>query len=207
MAGVYSWYYRLELADRDIDGCREQLHNASTPEQKMTLIQEFLEQRLFRPYLETPYSVTVEGPMKPSYRGDIKNHFQVSASLIGRLVEDPSRLSKLKSLLVRSVPLFASPIYIGVAKVLRGRLLRHKFLIEKFANAAALEIAESSGSEGPSDEEETRDHSFAREVASIRQFNTSNLLVCTMPLEVDEHLRYDLENVLNRINFPLCGRN
>jgi len=205
MPGVYSWYYRLELSDRDIQNCQAELEQSTTPQGKQTVIQAFLEKRLFRPYLETPYSVSMQGPLKPSYRGDIHNEFTISASLIDRIVDDPSRLSGLKTLLLKSVPQFASPIYIGVAKVLRDRLLHHKTLIEKFANAAAVESAETPIPD-ELDPEDIRDHSFAREVA-IRQFNTSNLLVCTMPLEVDEHLRYDLENVLNRLNFPLCGRN
>lgn len=205
-AGVYSWYYRIELADHDIAVCQEELTQASTSEEKATIVDEFLQQRLFKPYLEAPYSVSLQGPLKPSYSGEARNVFHVPHGLVSRIVEDPARLPKLKSLLLRSVPHFASPIYIGVAKVLRGRLLRHKFLIERFANAAASEVLEGEGAQ-ETDEEALRDHSFAREVATIRKFNTTNLLVCTMPLDVDEHVRYDLENVLNRLNFPLCGRN
>ncbi len=140
------------------------------------------------------------------YEGEAQNTFRVSEGLVKRIVEDPSRLSKLKSLLLQCIPNFASPIYIGVAKVLRVRLLRHKSLIEAFANSAALEPLDAQLDQDDSDEA-VRDSSFARQVSAIRKFNSANLVVSTLPIEVDEDLRYDLENVLNRINFPLCGRN
>lgn len=205
-AGVYAWYYRLQLATRDIEILVENLNALSTAEQRIERIREFLGQRLFRAFREAPYSVSLEGQMKPAYKGEVFNQSAISESLLLRLAEDPNRLIKLRSLLFDSVPQFASPIYIGVAKSLINRLNRHKSLIEKYCNAAATEILDTSDiAEG--DEEAERDHTFAHEVAAVRKFNPSNLIVCTMLVEVDEHVRYDLENVLNRINFPLCGRN
>lgn len=204
--GCYSWYYRLELASRDIQACLQQVGQAESPEAKNAIIEAFLRQRLFKHYTETPYRVSLEGRLKPPYEGDVHNQFRVSSSLLQRIAEDPERLFRLKTLLFESVPIFASPIYIGVAKDLRQRLLRHKSLIEKFANAAAIGVVEADTQEAP-DEETAKDHSFAREVASIRKFSSANLVVYTFPIEIDEHVRYDLENVLNRINYPLCGRN
>lgn len=204
--GCYSWYYRLELASRDIQACLQQVGQAESPEAKNAIIEAFLRQRLFKPYTETPYRVSLQGRLKPPYEGEVHNQFRISSSLVQRIAEEPERLLKLKALLFESVPIFASPIYIGVAKDLRQRLLRHKSLIEKFVNAAAIGASELDTEEEP-DEEAAKDHSFAREVASMRKFSTANLVVYTFSIEIDEHLRYDLENVLNRINYPLCGRN
>lgn len=204
LAGVYAWYYRLEIATKDIENCISELLSAA--ENKEKIIRDFLALRLFRHYLESPYIVTLSGKMKPGYEGQVLNTTAISNSLISRIIEDPTRLHRLKSLLLETVPNFASPIYIGVAKKLRSRLLQHKKLIEKFVNSGTPEISETYDS-AISAEERERDHSFAMEVASMRKFNVSNLYVCTMPLLVDEEMRYDLENVLNRINFPLCGRN
>jgi hypothetical protein len=204
--GCYSWYYRMELASRDIQSCLQQVGQAESPEAKIAIIETFLRQRLFKPYTETPYKVSLQGRLKPPYEGDVHNQFLISSSLVQRIAEEPERLLKLKALLFESVPIFASPIYIGVAKDLRHRLLRHKSLIEKFFSAAAIGASEVD-TEDEGDEEAAKDHSFAREVANIRKFSTGNLVVYTFPIEIHEHLRYDLENVLNRINYPLCGRN
>jgi hypothetical protein len=58
----------------------------------------------------------------------------------------------------------------------------------------------------PTSEEDRNDHKFAHEVSMIREFSTSSLVVNTLELSIDDSIRYDLENILNRINYPLCGR-
>jgi hypothetical protein len=58
-----------------------------------------------------------------------------------------------------------------------------------------------------SDPDRPRDHSFAREVATTRRFTAYNLVAHVMEMPTDEDLRIDMENLLNRINYPLCGRN
>ena len=127
--------------------------------------------------------MSLQGRLKPPYEGEVHNQFRISSSLVQRIAEEPERLLKLKALLFESVPIFASPIYIGVSKDLRQRLLRHKSLIEKFVNAAAIGASELDTEEEP-DEEAA--HSFAREVASMRKFSTANLVVYTFSIEIDE---------------------
>jgi hypothetical protein len=204
--GVYAWYYQIELSNKDIEDCIERVLASSSEAEKSDIIRVFLERRLFKYYQETPYRVMMRGPMKPTYAGTVENQITISSSLIERLSDDPKRLLRLKELLQQSIPFFSSPIYIGVAKNLRSRLLQHKYLIERFRNAQAVEEYDYAATEADPGEEADRDHSFAQEVSSIRNFTTHNLLAYTMSFAVDEDLRVDLENILNRINYPLCGR-
>jgi hypothetical protein len=203
--GVYSWYYRIELADRDIATCVAEVNSTAATAEREELVKSFLDRRLFRYYKEEPYEVHMGGALKPSYSGLVNHRSDISPSLIRRIAENPERLNEIKSTLRLAVPLFASPIYIGVAKRLRDRLMQHVKLIEYFQQIRAS--AAGSGLEPtPDSEEEVNDHRFAHEVSMLRDFTTSNLVVNTLELQVEEAIRYDLENILNRINYPLCGR-
>ena len=51
------------------------------------------------------------------------------------------------------------------------------------------------------------DHKFAHEVIIQRKLNINDLEVHIMKLEVEENIQVDVENILNRLNYPLCGRN
>ena len=206
--GVYAWYYRIELSDKDITDCISSCSAASSDEQRCDVVRIFLERRLFTYYREQPYTAVLTGPLKPTYTGFLENQMPISPSLVSRLAAKPERLWALKDLLQQSIPFFASPIYIGVAKNLRKRLLRHKALIERYQQSSAAVLMEPQVEMEDEDVENDKDHSFAREVASSRRFATYNLVVHVMPLETDEDgLRVDIENLLNRINYPLCGRN
>jgi hypothetical protein len=206
--GVYAWYYQIELSKKDIQDCIERVVQSNSESERRDIVKTFLERRLFMYYRETPYEVSLRGPMKPTYAGSVYNQVMISEALVERITEDPERLNGLRDLLRDSVPLFSSPIYIGVAKNLRNRLLQHKALIEKFQNAQALEdFSPPAEAADEQSREAERDHSFAREVSTIRNFATQYLVAYTMAFPVDEHLRVDLENILNRINYPLCGRN
>src|SRR5581483_5853605 len=105
----------------------------------------------------------------------LENQMPISASLVARLAAKPERLWGLKDLLQQSIPFFASPIYIGVAKNLRKRLLRHKALIERYQQSSAAVLMEPQVEMEDEDVENDKDHSFAREVASSRRFATYNL--------------------------------
>jgi hypothetical protein len=201
--GVYSWYYAQELSDRDIEDVIRDVLALTDVDERTGMIESFLGRHLFRYYREAPYDVSITGAMKPSYAGRIDHQAPVSSTLVLRLSENPERLRGLKQLLRSAVPHFASPIYIGVAASLRQRLLRHKALIEKYSNARSLDDLTPETDEP----EDAIVHSFAREVCVDRRMITPNLIVYAMECRVDPDLRYDVENLLNRINYPLCGRN
>ena len=118
--GVYAWYYRIELTDKDIATCIESVELENDPDEKDAIVRAFLETHLFRFYKEVPYFVALSGQLKPRYEGLIDHRADVSASLIRRLAAVPTNLYELKRTLRLAIPLFASPIYIGVAARLRS---------------------------------------------------------------------------------------
>jgi hypothetical protein len=205
--GVYSWYYRIELTDKDIAKCIEDVELEPLQEARDDLVRSFLETHLFRHYKEVPYFIALSGQLKPRYEGFIDHHPDVSSSMIRRLSMAPNNLYELKRTLKLAIPLFASPIYIGVAKRLRERLLQHVRLIDQLQHLRASAVGDIDALPKGRTEDEDRDHKFAYEVSMVRGFRPSSLIVNTLELPIDDSIRYDLENVLNRINYPLCGRN
>jgi hypothetical protein len=205
--GVYSWYYRIELTDKDIAKCIEDVELEMSAEARDDLVRNFLETHLFRYYKEVPYFIALSGPLKPKYEGFIDHRPEVSSSLIRRLSTAPKNLYELKRTLMLAIPLFASPIYIGVATRLRERLLQHVRLIDQLQHLRASAAGDIYPVAKGETEDEDRDHKFAYEVSMVRGFRPSSLIVNTLELPIDDSIRYDLENVLNRINYPLCGRN
>ena len=204
--GVYSWYYRIELTDKDIAACIREVEQEISEGARETIVRTFLHTHLFRYYKEEPYMVALTGRLKPTYEGSIDHRTDISLSLVQRLSRAPANLFDLKKALMLTVPFFASPIYIGVATRLRERLMQHVRLIDSLQNmrasSAGIQPLAVSGTA-----DEISDHKFAREVSMIREFRPSSLIVHTLELPVNDSIRYDLENVLNRINYPLCGRN
>ena len=198
--------YRLELTDKDIADCIKSVELEPSQEQRHEIIRAFLDTHLFRYYKETPYFVALSGKLKPRYEGPVGHSLDMSLSLIKRLAETPVKLHEIKRTLKLAVPLFASPLYIGVAKQLRGRLMQHVRFIDALQHLRASDAA-FGPPESATDDDDDRDHKFAYEVSIIRGFRPSGLIVNTMELPVDDAIRYDLENILNRINYPLCGRN
>lgn len=204
--GVYAWYYRIDLTDKDIANCIEEVELELSPEEREAIVKRFLETHLFRYYKEMPYLVDLTGPLKPRYKGAIDHNIDISETLVKRLAAEPNNLLELKRMLKLTVPMFASPIYIGVATRLRDRLRQHVRLIDALQNLKASAVGD--GFQVPAgDTDDDRDHKFAYEVAMTRGFRSSNLIVNTLELPVTDTIRYDLENILNRINYPLCGRN
>ncbi|MBA4026704.1 MAG: hypothetical protein C0473_00530 [Cyanobacteria bacterium DS3.002] len=202
-AGVYAWYYQIELSDHDILQCTNSLQAAPLNERE-GILRDFLHEKLFQFYLEAPYTVEMSGQMKPNFCGTAFHRPRISDDLVTRLCEQPERLSQLKGLLCSTVPFFASPIYIGVALNLRKRLQRHKYLIHKYSPSGEYDVYSPEQTGEP---DEVADHSFAMEITQTRNFITEFLVAFTMTFEVGQNLHVDLENILNRINYPLCGRN
>ena len=125
--------------------------------------------------------------------------------MVDRFANEPLRLKALASLLRAATPVFASPIYIGSSKSLRRRLLNHTKLINRYRegllNLSPEEIEKLDATENKAD------HSFAREAGLIRRFDPNDLWVYTFDTNMADEYTFDIENILNRINFPLCGRN
>jgi hypothetical protein len=201
--GVYAWYYKPCLAEADIQKATSEIAKAS-PKERLHLVKEFLNKYVFGSFAEMPYDVQITGQLKPKYEGKVGHVPQISESLLQRISNEPSRLEVLAKVLSKSMPNFLSPIYIGSALILRKRLEDHCKLIRKYRDGALLYDHDLRSR---LDESSCRDHSFAHEVAITRRFDPNNLWVYVLEIDDGETNAIDLENVLNRISFPLCGRN
>lgn len=195
--GLYAWYHQLQISTADIQALIASLAGRD-PDARAEAAREFLVEHIFRPYQEVDYDVALSGRLKPEYRGRVAHRPRLSDLLVKLIAEQPNELGKLKLVLQGIIPYFASPIYIGVAtKSLRQRLTSHRQLISYYRE---LEPAEPLNLED-------EDHSFAYEAICVRRLVPTELLVYAMSLNVSEKLAKGTEYILNRINYPLCGRN
>ena len=140
-------------------------------------MRDFFSTFLFDVFREEPYQVTMIGPLKPSYRGIVPHVMDITGGLIRRVAKDPGRLRVLKQVLEGAVPEFASPIYIGMSDNLRDRVGAHKRLIQKYKAGERFDLGE-----GQISEEESADHSFAREVVR-RGFSLGRLAVAVRAID------------------------
>jgi len=196
---VYAWYFTPSVAQFDLDAVLSRLARLDDGPARVSAVSEFLSEHLLRFFRETPYQVCVSGQLKPRYEGEIAHHQDVSRSLAERIAEDPDRLRVLRQVLEVLAPQFTAPLYIGMATNLQRRLRQHKRLIEGYLENRGPGIAGS-------DATLQRDHSFAHEVYS-RRMSTSSLSVVILPFDGLADVVVDVEHLLNRINYPIYGRN
>jgi hypothetical protein len=203
-SGIYAWYCRYDLPQKNIDDLL-QLLTTSQNETKEQIVRAFLDRYLFSYFQEQPYEVTLKAPLKPRYEGTVPHIPSISSTLLQRFVEDPQRIDVLANILRLAAPEFSSPIYIGSAKSLRRRLESHERLIRKYREGQLSDYYATNVEELPA--EERADHSFAREAAINRRLDPNDLWAHTLEVDLGHEYTFDIENILNRINFPLCGRN
>ena len=201
--GVYAWYYRHTFFKADIEALLNDLAQIgpATDGSREARVEAFLQYYLFNVFLEEPYRVSIFGSLKPAYEGIAEHVAAITAGLVGRISVDPGRLWHLQSVLDSAVPEFAAPIYIGLSSDMRKRIRRHRNLMQKYKQLDGKELREDAISN-----EDRKDHSFAREVIR-RGFLLHRLEVSVRVVNAPGDIYLDAENILNRINFPLCGRN
>jgi len=195
-SGVYAWYYSPEITDFDLNQTIAAAHSASDRFDGERVVKAMLDKRIFQYFREEPYNAELSGQLKPSYSGTIEHDASVSHSLVSRLAAEPERLRAIRGVLALSAPMFASPLYIGMATVLRSRLARHRELIEKYRSSVPRDGQTSKSS----------DAGFAWQVAK-RKIPPERLFVFTCSIAGDEGTAVDVENILNRICYPILGRN
>jgi hypothetical protein len=197
--GVYAWYYTPEITAFDLRRITSELEvvkSAQGTAAAKELVRAFLDKFVFRCFQEQPFSAYLSGPLKPRYEGQIEHRPTLSEGLLDRIVDDLRRLATIRTVLETSAPDFASPIYIGMSENLRARLGRHKSLIERYGElSTSVEAIEGQ-----------RDRSFAREIRA-RNIPPSRLFVVTKIISGVAGSYVDIENILNRIHYPLLGRN
>ncbi|NOI81311.1 GIY-YIG nuclease family protein [Vibrio tubiashii] len=198
-SGIYAWYYVPQLSDVDIQNMYSELAmNKHSIQARKSIIYQFLNRRLFSFYGEDPYSIKISGPLKPTYRGSIFHDESVSDSLVTKIESGEVSISQLKALLSNVTEPFLSPIYIGMATNLNKRINQHKHKIIKIRDG----VPQDDGKE----EFELRDNNFASRVCE-RKYITSFMFVVCMSVDSEDKIQNPFENVLNRINYPILGRN
>ena len=197
-SGVYAWYAKLIISTADINSVIESVTLAKSTSlyDARQAVESALDRFVFNPYREAPYRVQLRGALKPRYGGDVSHEPSKSENLIERLVAEPERLRKVAEVLASAAPGFTAPLYIGMAANLRSRLRTHKRKITELRDV---------GQTSP-DGTEALEAGFANQVVA-RGFDPTNLFVVVADVDVDTGTHNDLENILNRINFPIFGRN
>lgn len=195
--GVYAWYCRLVISNADIEAVIKRISvaklNGETPVRAE--VEEALDRFIFSPYRETPYQVALRGQLKPKYSGEVAHEPSKSESLIGRLAANPERFRAISDTLKTAAPWFTAPLYIGMAINLRSRLRQHR-----------NKIVELRDLQGHGSIDEAAEAGFPNQVVA-RNFDPTNLFVHIAEVNVDTGEHNDLENILNRINYPIFGRN
>jgi hypothetical protein len=193
--GVYAWYSRMRISKADVNDTISRVKAAVDSQTAHNLIENALDRFIFNPYRESPYRVLLRGQLKPKFIGDVEHEPSRSDSLVTRLARNPERLHVIAALLGDAAPAFTSPLYIGMAVNLRARLRTHKSKITEFREQRTNTEADSTPEAG-----------FARQVVD-RGFDPTNLFVHIAEVDVEAGEHNDIENILNRINYPIFGRN
>jgi hypothetical protein len=195
--GVYAWYSRLAISKADIDAIVKRVNEAKLDGEAKAReeVEDALDRFIFSPYRETPYQVALRGQLKPKFTGEVAHEPSRSESLVGRLAANPERFRAISDILKTAAPWFTAPLYIGMAINLRSRLKQHR-----------NKIVELRDLQGHGSIEDAAEAGFANQVVA-RNFDPTNLFVHIAEVNVDTGEHNDLENILNRINYPIFGRN
>lgn len=195
--GVYAWYSRLVISKADIEAIVKRVNEAKLIGEAKAReeVEDALDRFIFSPYRETPYQVALRGQLKPKFSGEVAHEPGRSESLVGRLAANPERFRAISDILKTAAPWFTAPLYIGMAINLRSRLKQHR-----------NKIVELRDLQGHGSIDDATEAGFANQVVA-RNFDPTNLFVHIAEVNVDTGEHNDLENILNRINYPIFGRN
>ncbi|RZM78646.1 hypothetical protein [Leptolyngbya iicbica] len=206
--GIYAWYYSPEITDRDIEKMTGLIQSSQISEEAAMSelheeVKSFLHERIFKYFQEEPYEAYLKGPLKPQYSGQIEHLQVLTNNLIERIIRNPSRLTTIRQIIEASCPLFASPIYIGMSKTLGQRVSKHKSLIKQIREKSTINYQREINH---AEEQGKKDQSFALQVCR-RKLIPTRLSVAATVMEVSDREYVDVENILNRVCYPVLGRN
>lgn len=194
-SGIYAWYYGLSVGDYDINQLINNLHSSEDDRMKNDFVQSFLEKNFFNFFKEDNYVANLSGKLMPSFKGELIHLDQCSSGLVDKILAEPEVLWDLKDIIQNISIEFSSPIYIGMSDNLQKRINNHKKLIEKFKTERVS-----------SNLFEDRDENFAARVISRGMIET-NLFVSINYITSKNNIHNMMENLLNRVSYPILGRN
>ncbi|UJS25032.1 hypothetical protein [Thiothrix winogradskyi] len=181
-----------EIGRRDIEYTIQKINEEKGFECKSRIMRDFLIEKIFSHYEEQPYVASIEGKLKLKYQGELYPKHEISQGLLERLCEKPETLFEIAKILKDISPNFMRPLYIGMAGNLHQRITIHKNNIQKYKAIV--------------DEYFFYEDSFAARVVK-RKFRLNNLYITIQETSKDENMHVSLENILNRVNYPVLGRN
>lgn len=193
--GVYAWYYKPRLGNADVEQFMLDLNKLSADFEKKNFINDFLNKRLFGFYQQPDYLIDATGPLMPRFSGKIQHVDLVSMSLVESIMSEPNSIFKMRELLTKITALFMSPIYVGMTDNLSRRINQHKNLIESIKNKT-LDPGKC----------EFKERSFAERVVQRKMIEIYlEVAILEFDSSLNEHVM--AENFLNRISYPILGRN
>jgi hypothetical protein len=194
--GIYAWYYQIRIPKADIQTCITDLRAAPQQSEALDIVRNFFDRMIYKYIGETPYDVLLSGALKPTYEGTAKFAPTLSNSFLQSIVDNPDSLTHLADMLSRTIPHFASPLYIGMSTNLRRRLKQHR---------EAITAAQTPGVrvERPA-EWSVSEHAFAVEVRR-RALPLPSLRVVVQPTPSSLEPKL-IEYLLNRSCYPVFGR-
>lgn len=188
--GLYAWYIdpRLRVAD---------LNDPERTTQNLLQLAEWV--RL------AGLDVAADGHLSLQFAGRLEHQSvcwqedKPFTDLVSTIISDPDHRECFAELLSVSSPLFATPLYIGVATHLRTRLAQHKNAILKYASI----------------HHERDGHSFAGEIQKrgippnrlvVHCMTADSLKFSKLDLDTSKKVAEAVESALNRMYFPAFGR-
>jgi hypothetical protein len=201
-AGIYAWYGRVVVSEP----VRAQASNAST-------LDALFREHVFGRYQRQPYDVTLSAALEPRFRGRVLHQLDLPSTSDWSGKTTARIADTVFTFLARSfAPAFSAPIYVGkaVKQPLSMRVAQHLSSLREYMGRST-EFLENQrraliSGELETDNEEIDAHSFAIE-AAMRRFAPERLLLVTYaPPTIEADDVSFLENIVNRINYPICGR-
>jgi hypothetical protein len=200
--GIYSWYYKPTITDFDLQEAIAEIRRRKEADDDagaLATVRELLRSHVLEYFRQDDYSVRLAGPLKAPHYGSATHQQDPSEGLLRRIADDPERLYPLREILRATTPYFASPLYVGMSDSLKSRLQTHKQLIHRLRDAG-LSVPDIGGAQ-------PEDAGFAKRVVA-RRIPPDQLMVayCEIPT-LHSDLHTDAENLLNRMFYPVLGRN
>lgn len=204
--GVYAWYFKPTFTKRDIELFLADLSKNQLLVESQDLTANWFNKNFFKPFKNKSLDALVKGKLTEVYQGTLDH--KTENTIDYQNVATEKHLLHLKSFFDNLDHSFLNPIYIGKAENLKNRLTKHKKLILKALenSKTQVEFALQNSTEANTDEDADA-HYLAEDIIK-RQLDINKLFVVTYDLPQDQiHMLYTFEFILNRINYPICGRN